>query len=204
MKLPVLNIQEVAERHLCTGCGACAAVEPDRFRMGDADAFGRRPFLVDDPADETGDGLKVCPGASLEHTFDRADSGLIDELTPGWGPVREVWEGYAADDGIRRAGSSGGAATALALFAIERAGMGGVLHTAASDTHAWLNRTVYSTTRDELFARTGRATPPRHPAIRWASSNSPNGPASSSASRAMSRRLRPRVASAQNLTRNWA
>ena len=86
MKLPVRSIEEVRSRQLCTGCGVCASVEPSRFRMGDALEHGRRPFLVDDPVNETGDGLKVCPGASLEHTFDRSDPELIGELTDAWGP----------------------------------------------------------------------------------------------------------------------
>src|SRR6056297_2826453 len=91
MKLPVLTINDVCARQLCTGCGACASVEPERFRMGDAFEHGRRPFLVDGAAEETGDAMRVCPGANLEHTFDREDPELIEELTDAWGPVYDVW-----------------------------------------------------------------------------------------------------------------
>jgi len=50
MKLPILTINDVCSRQLCTGGGACASVEPGRFRMGDAFGHGRRPFLVEGAA----------------------------------------------------------------------------------------------------------------------------------------------------------
>ncbi|TVQ58860.1 MAG: coenzyme F420 hydrogenase [Phycisphaerales bacterium] len=131
--------------------------------MGDAVEFGRRPFLVERPAPETGDALRVCPGASLEHTFDRSDPALDHDLMPSWGPVLEVWEGHAAAGDLRRAGSSGGAASALALFAIEQGGMAGVLHTAARKGAPHLNETVYSTTRADLLANTGSRYAPASP-----------------------------------------
>ena len=114
MRLPVHTIDEVCSRQLCTGCGACASVEPERFRIGDALDYGRRPFVLENGSPEAGEALAVCPGASLRHTFDRDDPELLSELTDAWGPVYEVWEGHACADDIRLAGSSGGAATALA------------------------------------------------------------------------------------------
>jgi len=163
VKLPILKIEDIVTRQLCTGCGACASVEPDRFRMGDALEYGRRPFLKEDAPAETGDALAVCPGASLEHTFDRTDPELVDELTDAWGPIYEVWEGHATDEDIRLAGSSGGAATALALYALERSGFGGVLHAAARQDRSYLNETVFSTHRSELLGRTGSRYAPASP-----------------------------------------
>ena len=113
--------------------------------MGDAEEFGRRPFLVSEPEEEKGLAFKACPGARLEHTFERSDPDLIDELAAGWGPVYEVWEGYANDEEIRFAGSSGGAATALALYCLEQQGVAGVLHTGARKDRPFLNETVFST-----------------------------------------------------------
>lgn len=107
--------------------------------------------------------MSVCPGASLEHTFDREDPELIGDLADAWGPVYDVWEGFASDPQIRHAGSSGGAATALALYAIELMGMGGALHTAARRDKAYLNETVYSTDRASLIEHTGSRYAPASP-----------------------------------------
>jgi coenzyme F420 hydrogenase subunit beta len=166
MKLPVLTIRDVVERQLCVGCGACASARPDAFAMDDSIDLGRRPFAQADAAslkDVNEEALKVCPGVSLEHTFDERDPAYDPSLRPAWGPVLRVWEGHATDDAIRRAGSSGGAATALALFAIERLGMRGVVHAAARGDAPHLNMTVMSTTREALLERTGSRYAPASP-----------------------------------------
>lgn len=164
MTLPVISIEDVCSRQLCTGCGVCASIEPGRFQMGDAYEYGRRPLLAEQPLPATGEALSVCPGVALTHSFDRNDSSLVQELVDGWGPVREVWEGYAASSDIRHAGSSGGAATALSLFCIEKGGMEGVLHTAADPVTPYLNQTVYSSDRQSLLANTGSRYAPASPA----------------------------------------
>lgn len=109
------------------------------------------------------DAMRVCPGIHLEHTFDRSLPIYKRELMDGWGPVIEMWEGHAGDGAIRWAGSSGGAATALALYCLERAGMHGVLHTGARKDVPYLNETVMSHNRDELLSRTGSRYAPSSP-----------------------------------------
>lgn len=163
MHLPILNIQDVCERQLCTGCGACAAMEPSRFRMSDDVSLGRRPFLVDSPAEETGEAMACCPGAVLEHDFDASSKEFNKDLLDGWGPILEVWEGYASDEEIRFRGSSGGAATAIALYCIESGGMDKAVHTGTRADVPYLNTTVQSRTREELLAQTGSRYAPSSP-----------------------------------------
>lgn len=164
MRLKVLSIKDVAETQLCCGCGVCAYISPDEIRMVDDERFGRRPLTAEQSSDvRTSDAIRSCPGIGLEHTFDRSAPGMKRELVPAWGPVLGVWEGFAGDGAIRRAGSSGGAATALALHAVERGGMYGVLHTAAQGDRPYLNETVMSTTRSDLLERTGSRYAPASP-----------------------------------------
>jgi len=164
MRLKVLTITDVAERHLCCGCGACAAVAPGAIEMVDDLDQGRRP-IVHTPEDPRAvDAMKVCPGIGLEHDAELANiPGVNAELLPGWGPILEMWEGHAADDAIHHAGSSGGAASAIALHCLENESMHGVVHTAARTDAPYLNETVLSTTRDELLARTGSRYAPASP-----------------------------------------
>jgi coenzyme F420 hydrogenase subunit beta len=159
MKARIDGIRDVAEKHLCTGCGVCAYLAPDGIEMVDDLARGRRP-LVRDGAD-TAEALAGCPGLSLEHG--PSPEGALDELREGWGPVLELWEGYAADDEVRWQASSGGAATALALHALEGEGMAGVLHIGARPDVPYLNRTQLSSTRAELLAATGSRYAPASP-----------------------------------------
>ncbi|MFA9478209.1 Coenzyme F420 hydrogenase/dehydrogenase, beta subunit C-terminal domain [Phycisphaerales bacterium AB-hyl4] len=165
MRLKVLNIDDVAAAQLCTGCGVCSYISPDEIEMVDVLGHGRRPRVAANPPRDarSDEAMQACPGVALEHTFDAADPELDASLTAEWGPVLEVWEGYAGDQAIRHAGSSGGAATALALFGIEQGEMKGVLHTAARDDVPYLNKTVFSTHRDQLLAATGSRYAPASP-----------------------------------------
>ena len=162
----IRSIQDVAERQLCTGCGVCAFAQPELIQIVDA-PDGRRP-LVQPSADggptDTTKALSVCPGAGLSHQAD--PPGAIEELRPEWGPVLAVWEGHAADPEIRFAGSSGGAATALALHALERRDAHGVLHIRAREDQPLLNQTVLSRDREALLSATGSRYAPASPCDR--------------------------------------
>lgn len=120
---------------------------------------GRRPVVTDGA--DTSEALAMCPGASLEHTFDRSRG--ITELGPGWGPVLEIWEGWAADPDVRYEASSGGAATALSLFGLEQDGAGGVLHIRARADVPTLNETHLSTTRSDVLGAVGSRYAPASP-----------------------------------------
>lgn len=159
------SITEVAERQLCLGCGACAFIQPDDIEMVDDLDLGRRPVVAKRPQGEpsTQEALNVCPGLELERDMDDWDEGWLEGLADAWGPVLEIWEGYAADSEIRYGGSSGGAATALALHCLAHEEMAGVLHIAARPDVPYLNHTVLSTTREEMLAATGSRYAPASP-----------------------------------------
>ncbi|MBW3547422.1 MAG: Coenzyme F420 hydrogenase/dehydrogenase, beta subunit C-terminal domain [Actinobacteria bacterium] len=161
----IKSIKDVAEKQLCCGCGACAYIDPETIRMVDVMDQGRRPVVSEAGADPArGDeALRVCPGIELTHEFDRKGQEWIPDLVDGWGPVLEVWEGYAADASVRYAGSSGGAATALALHCLQAQGMHGVLHVAARSETPYLNQTVLSRSREELLSATGSRYAPASP-----------------------------------------
>ncbi|MCA9000837.1 MAG: Coenzyme F420 hydrogenase/dehydrogenase, beta subunit C-terminal domain [Planctomycetes bacterium] len=158
---PIRNIRDVAEKHLCTGCGVCAYLEPEGIRMVDDLEQGRRP-VVEGSAGE-GEALAACPGWAMELPPHDPKAGHIEELWRGWGPILEMWEGYATDSEIRLAGSSGGAATALSLFALEAGRSTGVLHTGARRDVPYLNETVRSGSREELLAASGSRYAPASP-----------------------------------------
>lgn len=165
----IRSIRDVAEKHLCTGCGVCAYLAPDAIRMVDDLDRGRRPIVsaAAPGSAPLADALDACPGKGLAHD-EAAPAGALPELSSAWGPVLEVWEGFARDDELRRAASSGGAASALALFGIEQRAMHGVLHIAARKDVPWLNETVLSRSRAELLAATGSRYAPASPCDRLA------------------------------------
>jgi coenzyme F420 hydrogenase subunit beta len=98
--------------------------------------------------------VDVCSGIKLDHSKDLPD-GSITSLYKSWGPVLELWEGFASDQEIRFRGGSGGGATALAEFGLAVEGMHGVLHVGMDPDRPWLNQTIMSHDRTALLNRTG-------------------------------------------------
>jgi len=155
------NVEDIAAWRLCLGCGACAwACAKGSVRLADVIRDGIRPTVIGDCAD-CSDCVSVCPGIETSHGPFPAES--IKGLSKGWGPVLAIWEGHAADKELRYRGSSGGAASALALYCLTRLGASGVLHSAQKDDEPWRNRTFFSTTAQELLARSGSRYSPASP-----------------------------------------
>lgn len=160
-----MPLQDVVDGGLCSGCGVCAYLHPDSIKMVDVPESGLRPKPSQAGVDflPHGDGATACPGSELAIEPEELSGDTVQELRAGWGPVRELWEGFSTDNELRVAGSSGGVASALALFALERKSFEGVLHVAAREDVPYQNRTVVSRTREELLARTGSRYAPASP-----------------------------------------
>ncbi|MEQ9259272.1 MAG: Coenzyme F420 hydrogenase/dehydrogenase, beta subunit C-terminal domain [Roseovarius sp.] len=146
-------ISSVVACNLCTGCGACAGAFPGLIRMVEDSRAGRRPVVEPTPEGRSAAerALALCAGAQTDwRTLDRRDA--TDEA---WGPVLAAWEGWAGDDEIRHRGSSGGAVTALSLFALQSGAAGGVAHVAAREDDPRRNAAVISTDRAGLLRGAG-------------------------------------------------
>jgi coenzyme F420 hydrogenase subunit beta len=161
--MKIYNVQDVSNWRLCVGCGACAYICPEgKIYLVDRINDGIRPVLTNDECSGCDDCLKVCPGYQMVH------SGISVNGSPAiimkeWGSILEIWEGYAADDEIRYQGSSGGVASALALYCIEKEDMESVLHVGADTSHPHANKTVFSRNRADLLSRTGSRYSPASP-----------------------------------------
>jgi len=160
------RIEQVVEWRLCTGCGACVLACPENnIRLADVPDRGIRPHVDTNRCKHCGECLKVCPGIEITHA--PCTQPVIDELSLSWGPVLEMWEGYAADPEIRFEAGSGGAVTALALYCLDHEGFAGVLHTGAEPEAPLQNVPVFSKSKAELLSRTGARYSPAAPCERF-------------------------------------
>ena len=123
------SIASVSHNHACTGCGGCSYQVPEHIRMVDVDNYGIRPMGRDLESEDA----SYCGGAYLDRTR-LVNRDNIQSLFRRWGPVLDVYEGFASDDRVRLSGSSGGVLTALSNFAVESGVADAVLSTGAADS----------------------------------------------------------------------
>jgi coenzyme F420 hydrogenase subunit beta len=162
LKRRIQNIADVARWRLCCGCGMCVPSCPNgAVRLIDVEDQGLRPVVDLDKCQQCGRCLQVCPGREL--CAGAPPSDAIAGLGEDWGPVLEVWEGYASDSQIRFEGSSGGLVTALSLFCLEKQGFGGVLHIGPDADHPLTNVAGVSRNREQLLTRAGSRYAPAAP-----------------------------------------
>lgn len=144
------------------GCGVCVSTCPENnIRLVDVPDQGLRPVVDSAKCQKCGDCVKVCPGVGISHQ--PFNEQTIPKLRESWGPVLEVWEGYATDPAIRFKSSSGGVSTALALFCLEKRRASGVLHICANPGNPLQNTTVISKSKERLLTCTGSRYSPAAP-----------------------------------------
>jgi len=160
------DVSGVVKWRLCLGCGACEYACPEKkIKLIDFIDQGIRPVVLP-TGDCSGcsDCVTVCPGVGVSHDpMMKTAEGVINMLTEGWGPVLEIWEGHATDKVIRFDGSSGGLASALALYCVENEGMRGVVHVGNDSEEQYKNKSTFSRTRDDILATTGSRYSPASP-----------------------------------------
>lgn len=176
--MKIRTINDIVAWRLCVGCGACSYICKNKYiELRNVPHQGIRPVMLSDQCGTCSDCLQVCPGYSVEELSNASsfDSTSCSSET-GWGPVLEIWEGYATDPEIRYSGSSGGAATAIALYCLEKKNMHGVLHIGSSKDHPLKNDVFISRSRTDLLSRNGSRYAPASPCFslsKIASSTSP-------------------------------
>lgn len=161
----IKTIEDVAGWRLCCGCGACAGLSPDAIQMVDIVQSGLRPRFVRKPTAEVIEkSLAVCPGIALNRVPMPNDQLGGKDVYEDWGPILKIWEGFAVDPEIRYCAASGGVASALGLFALDKWNAEGVVQIRPSEKDPFVNKTCISKNRKDLIAAAGSRYAPASPA----------------------------------------
>ncbi|RXZ72226.1 Coenzyme F420 hydrogenase/dehydrogenase, beta subunit C-terminal domain [Agromyces albus] len=148
-------VQRVVRAENCAGCGVCPLIS-DRLEMELSDDGFLRPSVRDTPTDRDDDAAeaslfaKVCPGMRL--TARRLPE---QQQHPILGRYVEAWQGWAVDEEIRRAGSSGGVLTALSDWLVSSGRAPAVRASGMGAERPTTTVSVRITTREEAIASAG-------------------------------------------------
>lgn len=135
---------------LCTGCGLCASVSGGAIQMETQTPGFSRPRLCGPVESEAEQKISMaCPGRAVEAWPDDASRH------PYWGNSRSIGVGYATDESLRFGASSGGAVTALALFALRSGLVDRVVHVMADSRHPTRNVVVVSDSVAQIIKGAG-------------------------------------------------
>ncbi len=163
----IKSVKDVVAWRLCVGCGACVSICPEKkVKLIDVIDEGLRPYQINNNCDNCQECLKVCPGYQNILPNSSSIKNFNDNLEKTWGPLLEIWEGYASDPEIRYQGSSGGVVTALSLYCLERENVAGIIHTGAKAENSWENKTYISQNRIDLLKHNGSRYAPASPCDR--------------------------------------
>lgn len=152
------SLDRVVRGGLCTGCGACAALAPEKVKMSLRGPGWLRPLVspaLDDREDE--EIAAACPGVHLEQRTDRrVDHDL-------WGPLINVRTGHATDEEMRYRASSGGAVSALLVHLLETGAVDRVITNRADPARPYANTVVNTSTRAGVIEAAGSRYAPSSP-----------------------------------------
>jgi coenzyme F420 hydrogenase subunit beta len=154
------SIEEIVERGLCTGCGACASLLGNDVLGMDLSPEGfmrprRRRPLKDVEQSAV---MQVCTGSRLSGpAYEDA------EPHPIFGPILHLAKGHATDQEIRFTSATGGVLTALAVYLVESGEVDGILQIGVSSESPLLNDVSFNTAREQIVASSGSRYGPTAP-----------------------------------------
>jgi coenzyme F420 hydrogenase subunit beta len=152
------SLARVARGNLCAGCGACAGLIPAKVVMEVASPGFLRPRQTAPLTSEEDERIaRTCPGLGQHVEAD----GRTDHVL--WGPHIEMMTGWATDPGLRFAGASGGALSALVAYLLVSGRVDAVVQVAADPARPAGNRTVITASVDEVAAAAGSRYAPSAP-----------------------------------------
>ena len=152
-------LHKIVEDGMCLGCGLCAALSGDAIKMARGIDGDLRPFASDDFTDAHMALVdEVCPSLRVEG-LPEAIGKQAPYQDVVWGPYHEMSLGYANEAAIRHQASTAGLLTILAIYAIDKGLVDGVLHVRASDSRddspANFGIATISRTADDVIKASG-------------------------------------------------
>jgi coenzyme F420 hydrogenase subunit beta len=144
-------MRDVVESGLCTRCGTCAGVCPSGVFEFDAPEEACVPLVFRPEAcTRCGSCIAACPGARVSFAGVHASAGATPIKSQELGPIRGIRVAHACDPGVRLAGASGGAVTAILCDLLKRREITGAVVLDDRPNAPWRPWPRVARTREEI------------------------------------------------------
>jgi coenzyme F420 hydrogenase subunit beta len=146
------NIARIVEAGLCHGCGTCAGVCPNAaLKMEIVEGLWVPKILVD-KCTSCGICGRVCPG--YEVNFESLNVKAFGENPSEWltGECLNCHVGHSTDENLRFNSASGGLASQILIYALERGLIDGALVTRMNEANPLESEAFIARSRDEIIA----------------------------------------------------
>jgi coenzyme F420 hydrogenase subunit beta len=151
------NISSVVKDQLCTGCGTCVAICPNKaLKLSmDKNKGNYVPRIVNKQCNMCGVCYKVCPGHEVN--FKQLNQTVFGKQPEDalLGNYTECYTGYSTDYNIRYNCSSGGFVTALLIRMLEAGEIDGALVTRMRKDRPLEPEPFIARTREEIYEARG-------------------------------------------------
>ena len=136
-------IEKIERNNLCLGCGLCvsALAKPQSELQLQTDGFYHPHFgKLSEVEDKSLS--RLCPAVHID---------VHSESNNIWGDIKNIYEGWSCDEDIRWRAASGGAVTALAVYALKMGLVDAVLQVGVRDDHYLYNELKISRTAEDVI-----------------------------------------------------
>lgn len=143
---------EVLAAGLCSHCGSCVGLAPQRLEMRRTPR-GPLPFArLDSREPVPAAAYTACPGKGIN--YPDMCRFVFGRQPENWliGCYRQVFVGYSALPAIRRAAASGGVITQVLLYLLEQNHIQGAVVVQQGRPQPWLAEPVIARSREEIIA----------------------------------------------------
>lgn len=161
--MKIKTLEDVRKWRLCLGCGVCKAVcTKNAVQLKNIENEGIRPFVKKELCQNCETCLATCSG--IKSKLKEVEYGKRNrkKFAP-FGYYINIYEGYALNESIRTQASSGGAATALALFCLENGITESVINIGQDQDDSCVNKSQICSTYEQLLNSTGSRYSPSSP-----------------------------------------
>lgn len=143
------HVEEVVGSGMCTGCGLCASIAPDKISMGLNVDGNMRPLQSSPLSEAEQETFEAsCPGIEVRGPGRPANT-KVDVVI---GPFRELHRSWSSDDAVRFKAAAGGTLTALGRYLLASGEVEAIVQVRSNPERPWLTDSVVSLTEEEVIA----------------------------------------------------